>query len=605
MKTKELKHIITDVLASPGSAFFYTPAIYKNSKSYLFNSPAEVIEVNVHKELENSLKRIEKLVKKGLAGYGYISYETGYLFERSLAHLYTGNGSLLKFCFCRKEDCKVIKSENVLIEQWDEQNINISSFKIGTDKETYTRNINKIKNYIEEGDTYQVNYTVKGRYQFEGSYYDLFSKLIFNQSSGYSAFINDGSNIIISLSPELFFKTKEEKIYTAPMKGTSHRGCNIAEDNENKKELGESVKNRAENLMIVDLLRNDLGRICKYGSVKVSGLFRIEKYESLYQKISEIEGRLKKNAAFADIIKNIFPCGSITGAPKIRTMEIINEIEAEPRGIYTGCIGLINKDESVFNVAIRTLVINKNTGSGEIGIGSGIVWDSDPEKEYDETLLKANFLLKPMEYFELFETMLLKNGKVFLLEEHLKRLKTAADYFLFNYSRSNITALLKQEIRNLDRKKVYRLRLILNKQGNVRPESALYTQYKGRVKICISPERISSGDKFRYFKTMNRHLYNEEYSRAAGKGFFDVIFLNERGEVCEGAITNIFTRKGKEWITPPLSCGLLPGVYRDYYLRQNKKIKEAIIYPEDLFSADEIILTNSLRGVIRVNSITS
>src|SRR5690606_17087281 len=297
------------------------------------------------------------------------------------------------------------------------------------------------------------------------------------------------------------------------------------------------------------------------------------------------------------------PCGSVTGAPKIRTMEIIKELEIENRGVYTGAIGLFNKNEIVFNVPIRTLIIDKKKDEGEIGLGSGIVWDSDPEKEYEETLLKSSFLLNPLPYFELFETMLIENGNIFLLDEHLKRLKTAADYFLFKFDYDNLISLINGKLSGIDPAKKYRMKLLLNKQGRVRLEISNFPDNPAEIKIKLSEKRISSEDKFRYFKTTNRKLPDGELSAASKNGFFDILFMNEKKQVTEGAITNIFIRKKDEWLTPPVSCGLLPGVFRDYWLRENPAIKEKIIHKDDLRSADEIILTNSLRKLIHVDKL--
>jgi len=600
---KHLHDIINAVSCNEGSAFFYTPAIYKNSKSYLFHKPVEVVETNNPGEFQNCLFRIDSLINKGLYGCGYITYEAGYLPEKSLNHLYPGNGILLRFRFFRKKDLEIIKSDQIIIEKWDEQKNNISGITLNTDRETYINNINRIKSCIAEGDTYQVNYTVKSRFNFSGSYPDLFSSLIFNQSSRYSAFINDGENIIISLSPELFFRTDKRKIITTPMKGTSPRGFNNSNDNNIRNSLRASTKNRAENLMIVDLLRNDLGRICKYGSVKVSSLFRIEKYESLYQKVSEVKGKLKNTSGFPEIVSNMFPCGSITGAPKIKTMEIIRTLEGENRGVYTGCIGMVNRKSSVFNVAIRSITLTRKSGKGEMGVGGGIVWDSNPGKEYDEAVLKSDFLLKQMPYFELFETMLVKNGEIFLKNEHLNRLCKSAGYFLFGFNINSVETLLSSTLRKLDVNRMYRMRLSLTKSGEVICSVSEYIPSTCSAAVKISSERISSEDKFRYFKTTNRHLYNKEYTGANNNGLFDVLFLNERGEVCEGAISNIFIRKGSKWLTPPVNCGLLPGVYRNYHIKTLEKVYEKPIFPNDLYTADEIILTNSLRGIIKVEKV--
>jgi para-aminobenzoate synthetase / 4-amino-4-deoxychorismate lyase len=349
--------------------------------------------------------------------------------------------------------------------------------------------------------------------------------------------------------------------------------------------------------MILDLLRNDLGRISKFGSVRVRKIFAIEKYETLYQMVSEVESELREEIKFSDVIKNIFPCGSVTGAPKIRTMEIINELEEESRGIYTGAVGLIHQDKIKFNVAIRTMEINPKSGEGELGIGSGVVWDSEPEKEYDEVILKSNFLLNPIPYFELFETMKYENGTIVRLAEHFERLKETASYFLFKYKppKSPEWGLLN------DRE--YRIRMVLNKNGEIKFEHKTLEELPSEIKIIISDKIVSTQNLFQYFKTTNRKLYNDEHTFYSLKGFYDVIFINEKNQVTEGAISNIFIKKGGLWYTPPVSCGILPGVFRKLWLRKDINVKEDVLYKDDLLIADEIVMTNSLRGKVKVDKL--
>ncbi|HSP88905.1 MAG TPA: chorismate-binding protein, partial [Ignavibacteriaceae bacterium] len=391
---------------------------------------------------------------------------------------------------------------------------------------------------------------------------------------------------------------------TRPMKGTLQRGCSKTDDSLAAYSLRNSEKNRAENLMILDLLRNDMGKISEFGSVRLRKLFEVEKYETLLQMTSEVESVLREEILFSDIIKNIFPCGSVTGAPKMSTMKIINEIEKEERGIYTGAIGLILEDKKVFNVAIRTIQIekeNENKFKGEIGIGSGIVWDSNPEKEYEEVLLKSNFLLKPFPYFELFETMKFSHGEFQRLNLHLKRLQESASYFLFKYDEELIIKSLDYELEDYSSSKDYKVKLTLNKWGKVKVEVSDFPETPEEIKIIISNKVISSGNRFQSFKTTFRDLYNSEYKKYSDKGFFDVIFINEKNQVVEGSITNIFINKTGLMYTPPVSCGILPGVFRKYWLQTNINIKEEVLYKDDLLIADEIILTNSLRGIIKVD----
>ena len=424
---------------------------------------------------------------------------------------------------------------------------------------------------------------------------------MFNQSANYAAFINNENKYIISLSPELFIQVDDKKIVTKPMKGTLNRSIDTKSDSLKAYELKSSKKNRAENVMIVDLLRNDLGKFCKYGSVKVDELYDVENYESLFQMVSTVSGRLSNGIKLSEIIKYIFPCGSITGAPKIRTMQIINELESEERGIYTGAIGMIGKEESVFNVAIRTIKIDKETSRGELGLGSGIVWDSEPEKEYNETLLKSEFITTPVKPFELIETMLLDNNEIFLFEDHIERLKSSAKFFLFNFDEKRIrNSLLKKIKKNYSEGK-YKVRLNLNKWGTVNIEFSSITSPPDVVKIIISDQSVNSENKFQYFKTTSRELYDSELTKYKQEGYFEVIFFNEKEELAEGSFTNIFIKKNDVWLTPPLTSGILPGIYRDHFIFTQEGVKEIVITLNDLLNADEVMLVNSVRGEVKVD----
>lgn len=597
----KIQDIINKVLANSFSSFFYTPAIYENSKSYFFSKPTEILTVYGLNDLEPMLKRADKNLSKKKIGYAVLNYEFGYLLEKRLNKFLSDEKPLAYFVFFDEKKCKEINSSSIKLNF--ENDFEVSDFHLNTSKNEYKKAIRKIRKYIADGETYQINYTVKGKFNFRGDVVSFFSNLVFNQSAKYIALINLGDEILLSISPELFFHTNLKTIITKPMKGTISRGINYQDDLMKKHELENSIKNQAENVMIVDLLRNDLGRVCKFDSVHTSKLFEIEKYESLYQMISTIKGRLNKSVKFSDIIKNIFPCGSITGAPKIRTMEIINEIEKEEREVYTGAIGLFLPNDLIFNVAIRTIQLDSKLRKGKIGLGSGIVWDSKPEKEYDEVLLKSNFLTKPEPYFEIFETARVEKGNVTFLNEHILRMKQAADYFLFAFDDLKVKKKIFSELKKFDREKIYRLKIILTKTGSVNIQAEEFIQNNSRVRIILSENRINSRNKFQYFKTSNRKLYDSEFKHYKSKGYFDVIYLNENDDIAEGSITNIFVKKGDVITTPSLQCGILSGIYRKYYIRTHPEIKEKRISLDELITADEIILTNSLRGAVKVNEL--
>ncbi|NWG27310.1 MAG: aminodeoxychorismate synthase component I [Ignavibacteriaceae bacterium] len=593
--------IIKQVENNPNSAFFYTPSIYKKALSYFFIKPFKIISLHKKQDLELAFKLIQKLIDKRYFGYSLIKYESGYLFEEKFSNLISNDEkNLIQFFFFDKSEVKILNSSKIVFEDFPVEKFSVTDFKLNRSETQFINDILKIKKYIEAGDTYQVNYTVKGKFNFTGSYSSLFQKLLFNQSAKYSAFINNDAKFIISLSPELFFLQKNRKILSHPMKGTIRKGHNQSFDRIAETELKTGEKNIAENVMIVDLIRNDLGKICKYGSVKVPELFKVEKYESLFQLVSQVEGKLRKSNGINEIIRNIFPCGSITGAPKIRTMEIIKAIEKEERGIYTGSIGLITPEEIKMNVAIRTISINKENGDGVLGLGSGIVWDSNPQSEYEEVLLKSKFLTEPLEYFEIFETMRYENGKIKFLDEHLARIKSASDYFLFRFSEKKIRKQILNSIEELEKTKPKRIKLTLSKWGISKVEISDIPIVANDVSVIISQNKINSYDKFRQFKTTNRKLYDDEFAHYDALGFYEVLYLNEKDELAEGSRTNIFLRRGELWFTPPLDSGALPGICRQHFIENNSQTIEKSVRLNDLLTADELILTNALRGEVRV-----
>lgn len=599
-----LDEILNYVLSNPHSAFFFTPPIYKDNYSYLFKKPNKIITADTYDQVFASLNIIDDNIDLNNSGYGLISYEAGYAFEEKLNSIILNNNeTLLKFCFFENSEITRLASAEIEFNFSENEKHKITSLHLTKSLNDFSKCIDKIKNHIAEGDTYQVNYTIKAKFNFFDNPVILFKNLVFNQSSQYCAFINNGNDIIISISPELFFSIKDGNIIVKPMKGTIKRGINYYDDLIKITQLKQSEKDKAENLMIVDLLRNDIGKLSVYGSVEVKNLFAVEKYESLFQMVSEINARLNDNIKFSDVLRNIFPCGSITGAPKIRTMQIIKDLEKDMRGIYTGAIGLIKKDEIIFNVAIRTITLNTLNGKGELGIGSGIVWDSSSEKEYEETILKSAFLTDPLNYFEIIETMKVEEGKIFLLDEHLRRLNESADYFMFLFDIDKIKASIQERIEHLDIEKKYMMRISLTKCGKIKSFISNFPVSHDEIKIIISSNRINTKNPFQYYKTTNRKLYNEEHNYFSARNYFDVIFFNENDELAEGAVSNIFIKRQNVWYTPPLSSGILAGIYRAYFIKNNDSVYEKVLYKNDLLNADEILLTNSVRGEVRVNKL--
>ncbi|HEX5930836.1 MAG TPA: aminodeoxychorismate synthase component I, partial [Methyloceanibacter sp.] len=482
----------------------------------------------------------------------------------------------------------------------------ISDLTLSWTRDDYDRAFAKVRDYIAAGDVYQINLTLKYRFAFASDPVALYAALRRQQRVAYGALIHTGELDVLSLSPELFFRREGKHISTRPMKGTAQRGRTPREDARLKTWLAVDEKQRAENLMIVDLLRNDLGRVAKIGSVEVTDLFTVETYRSVHQMTSGITAELRSDMGLKDLLRALFPCGSVTGAPKVHAMEIIRELEAEPRGVYTGAIGHIAPSgDAQFNVAIRTVVLAG--AKGEMGIGSGIVADSKAESEFDECLLKAHFLTKFDAPFELIETLRFEHAQGFhLLERHLARLQSSAAHFGYPFSRDAVIAALDAEAARVETP-VALVRLLLAEDGAITvTSSAITLPTKDTVwRFVISDRRLDEKDAFFYHKTTRRDFYEREMERQKALNACDeVVFLNSKGELTEGTRTNLFVELDGRLFTPALACGLLPGTLREELLDLPRAAaSEAILTPQDLLAADRIYLGNSVRGLVRAELI--
>jgi len=575
-----------------------------NFMSYLFVNPIKIIKAENFKDVERAFNDIEECSKKFYLA-GYFAYELGYYFEQAifknknhsripLIHLAVFDQ---RFYFNHKTGDTNINNPELFSHNNPRGDFLIRGLKLNITPKEYRDKVLKIKKYIRDGDTYQVNFTAKYNFHLSGSILSLYNELSRRQQVQYSAFCKFGNQHIISLSPELFLRRNGSKIYSQPMKGTMRRGRDAKENRQNVIKLKESLKNRAENLMIIDLVRNDLGRVSKVNSVKVSEAFRIRKYETILQMTSQVNSTLRSKATYFDIFKNIFPGGSVTGAPKIRTMQIIKELEVYPRGVYCGALGFISKGkQAVFNLPIRTISVSGKRG--EMGVGSGIVYDSSPSEELKECKLKARFFIKGCNSFNLIETIAW-DRKYKFFKEHLRRMKISAGYFGFLFKPPDIRNKLREIERELVRGRQYRIRLLLDSSGNLESESSIIKRETGIKYVAISKYKTNPESVFSYHKTTNRALYDQEYSRYRSLGYFEVIFLNIRDEVAEGAISNVIIEKGNALYTPPISSGLLAGIYRGYLLKK-RIIKEKVISLQDLLRAEKVFLCNSVRGMKQV-----
>ncbi|MDP1675746.1 MAG: aminodeoxychorismate synthase component I [Bacteroidota bacterium] len=565
----------------------------KNNKNLLFSSPIAILSANNLSEIPMLFASIEKHIKNKKWIAGYISYECAYHFESNIVDNFHNNSSFPLLWFGVYDSPVQIQKESLDVIIPDSQS-RIENPRLLIDDQSYKKSIEQLKEYIVNGDTYQVNFTNRFEFDITSDAAELYFSLRKKQHVPYGAFINLGNAQILSFSPELFFKRNINSISTKPMKGTVKRGRTLDEDYANEEWLRNDEKNRSENLMIVDLLRNDIGRICETSSVEVENMYSIERYETVIQMTSTVTGLLKTNTSYYDIFKSLFPCGSVTGAPKIRTMQIINELENHRRGVYCGAIGFISPDnEAVFNVAIRT--IESQNGKGTMGVGSGIVSDSEPHQELEECKLKAAFLLNDEPDFQLLETILW-DGKFIFFDNHLMRMKNSADYFSFDFQQNKIFDAIFLAERSFDRRKKYRVRLLLSKNSEPFVEAFELLESSVNNQIKIAPVRTNSADRFLFHKTTNRKIYDRYSVLAKEENLADYIFLNERDEITEGSITNIFIEKDGKLFTPPLSSGLLSGVYRQEVLRTNQLASEMILTISDLHAADTIYICNSVRG---------
>jgi para-aminobenzoate synthetase/4-amino-4-deoxychorismate lyase len=463
-------------------------------------------------------------------------------------------------------------------------------------REDYFDAISRIRNYIAQGDTYQVNFTFPFTAQFNGDPLSLYNELCHAQESDYSAYLDIGDYKVLSISPELFFERHGDRVRTRPMKGTIRRGRWTTEDEEMAERLKRSVKDRAENVMIVDLLRNDLGKICKPGSVDVTRLFELERYPTLWQLTSTVEGTLQAKVSLAELISALFPCGSITGAPKIRTMEIIRELEGFPRNVYTGTIGLIRPGgDCVFNVAIRTLLLETKTASVRFGVGGGITYDSDAESEYEECLLKSSFLKKRRPQFQLLESILAENGDLFLLDRHIARLQSSAEYFGFQFVEEQVLSELRKAVQACANGS-YKVRLLLSSDGKIQVEVASLELMAEPLRVGLASKELDVEDPFLFHKTTNRLAYED--ARSLTPDCDETIYWSAGGEITESTRANVVVEIDGELCTPPQSSGLLAGTFREELLERGE-IKERAIKIDQLRQVKEFFLINSVRRWMR------
>jgi para-aminobenzoate synthetase/4-amino-4-deoxychorismate lyase len=487
----------------------------------------------------------------------------------------------------------------------------IARVRANVDRAGFTRALGRIHDYIAAGDTYQVNYTYRLRFDAFGSLPALYARLRARQPVPYGALVAlpDGA-AVLSLSPELFVRHDDGELLTRPMKGTAPASLDDEQENARRAAaLSADPKNRAENLMIVDLLRNDLGRVARTGSVTVPRLFEVRRYSSVLQMTSTVSATLRPDASLAQVFQALYPCGSITGAPKRRTMEIIRELEPAARGIYTGAIGWFAPPAAgapigafCMSVPIRTLALqapSNGVRAGEMGVGAGIVFDSDPDDEYEECQLKARFLTGLEHPFTLFETLRAGRAGAQRRAEHLARLAASAAYFGFACSTEAAKEAIDAACAQMATDGPHRLRLALAADGTLSTQWAALMPLTEPVGLLLAADATRSDELFLRHKTSVRTRYDDAWRAAEAAGGFDTLFFNERDELTEGGRSNVFVKIDGRWWTPPLACGVLPGIMRAAVLADPAwQAAERTVTRAMLAAADDIIVCNALRGVL-------
>ena len=537
----------------------------------LFENSIDIITAFNKESLQTAFDKIQNYKDKYLLGY--IRYETKNIFFNKD---YSSNLPLLYFEVF--DSYKYFQPEKIVKNYLLAEKPLIS-------KDEYSNSIDTIKDKISNGITYEVNYTYPTKIYSDLRDFELYQLLLSEQKTNYNAFISNKYETLLSFSPELFFTINNNRITTKPMKGTVKRGTTALEDETNIEFLKTDIKNKAENVMIVDLLRNDLSRIAKAGSVKVEKLFEIETHKSVHQMTSTISAELRDDIDLYQIFESIFPCGSITGAPKISTMRVIDEVENFSGDIYCGAIGFISPKESVFSVPIRILQKQNSECNYLCHTGGAIVWDSDTDDEWEETFVKRKFL--PLSDFNLVETMKAESGKILFKNEHLERMRTSAEYFGFKYN---------PELDFIKAEKNGIVRILLSKNGEYNIE---YKDLEPVTvnKVTFAKNPVQSSNPFLYHKTDNRYWYDESMQKIREGLVFDEIYFNERNEITEGARSNIVIEKNSCLYTPFISSGILNGIYRQHLL---PNLIEKVLYKEDLLSADKIYCINSIMGMVEV-----
>lgn len=554
---------------------------------HLFTEPIKELKTRDLDQVEALLKEVETYQEAGFYAVGYISYEAAPAFEKKFAvHPAPLMGEYLLY-FTIHEEVETLPFPE------DYEAVELpANWKEEVEAPAYQKAIETIHHHIRQGDTYQVNYTVQLSQELEADPLAIYNRLVVEQKAHYNAFIQHDDVSILSISPELFFEQDDRLLTTRPMKGTTHRGLTNQADLKEAAWLEADPKNRAENMMIVDLLRNDMNRISEIGSEQVTHLCQVEQYSTVWQMTSTIESRLRAEIDLVQTFRALFPCGSITGAPKISTMEIIHKTEKAPRGVYCGTIGiLLPKGKRIFNVAIRTLQMQGDQAI--YGVGGGITWDSKWESEYQETKQKSAVLYRQEPHFELLTTGRIHQGELTFLDKHVTRLREASRYFAYPYDEPKLLKELQEELAHLESNLDYRCRIALQKNGTFHLVITELTDLPASyLQAQLTEQKLDLATPFTYFKTSQRdHLSHSDHEQ---------IFHLPDGTLLETTIGNLVLEIEGQLYTPPAHLPLLDGIYRRHLL-ETQQVEEKLLTLNDLTDADRIYACNAIRGLYELD----
>ncbi|WP_288393106.1 aminodeoxychorismate synthase component I [uncultured Herbaspirillum sp.] len=600
--------LLDDHLASPA-----------DPRSRLYSGHLRTLACHQAEDFPALLAEMQTALAAGQHAVALWSYELGAALQ-GLPHRPLAGPLARVLLFSRCQRLTAAEVDDWLAAQAEGDSADIVHLRSSVDQASFSAAIDRIRDYIAAGHTYQVNYTYRLHFDVHGDAISLYRRLRARQPVPYGALLRDEQGgMVLSCSPELFVTHQDGLLQAKPMKGTARALPDGAADAETlnaqrAQALAADDKNRAENLMIVDLLRNDLGRVALPGSVQVPQLFEVSRYGQVLQMTSTIHARLRPEATLVDTLAALYPCGSITGAPKRRTMEIIDELETEARGLYTGAIGWFDAPrvgahaigDFCLSVPIRTLQLQppqQGLRRGVMGVGAGIVHDSQAASEFAECQLKAAFLTGLEKDFSLFETLYASHGTCRHLDLHLQRLQASADALGFAFDEAMIRQQLADTCAGLaadfPADQAHRLRLALDAQGRITLQHAPLAPLAGPVKVFLADTATDSSELFLRHKSTRRARYDDAWKEAERRGGFDLLFFNERDELTEGGRSNVLVHIDGRWRTPPLAAGLLPGVMRQVLLADPTwDAVEAVITRADLLRAQQIVVCNALRGAL-------